>query len=294
VAHAFEVGVRLEVVQGATSARGILSEIMRIAVVQFSPVFGKVSENVARALALAEGVDADLYVFPELFSSGYQFRDRAELKELAEPAAGAPTAERFAAWCGRRGVFACAGFPEADGDAVYNAAALVGPDGLRGVYRKVHLFRREKELFDVPADDPFKVYDLGPARVGMMICFDWIFPEVARILALRGAQIILHPANLILPYCPAAMVTRCLENRVFAATANRIGTEDRWGEAMTFIGQSQVVSPRGEVLFRLDDEGAAAAVAVEPTEANDKVATPENDLFADRRVDLYGRLLESG
>jgi predicted amidohydrolase len=265
---------------------------MRIAVVQFSSSFGKVSENIARALALAEGVDGDLYVFPELFSSGYQFRDRAELRELAEPAAGGPTVAGLAAWCRRRGAFACAGFPEADGDAVYNAAALLAPEGLRGVYRKVHLFRREKELFDVPAEDPFNVYDLGAARVGMMICFDWIFPEVARILTLRGAQIILHPANLVLPYCPAAMVTRCLENRVFAATANRVGTEDRWGEAMTFIGQSQVVSPRGEVLFRLDDEEAAAVVAVEPADADDKFATPENDVFADRRVDLYGEMLE--
>jgi predicted amidohydrolase len=265
---------------------------MRIAVVQFSPSFGKVSENVARALALAEGVDADLYVFPELFATGYQFRDRAELNALAEPAASGSTVEGLTAWCRRRGVFACAGFPEADGDVVYNAAALAGPEGLRGVYRKVHLFRREKELFDVPAEDPFIVYDLGPARVGMMICFDWIFPEVARILALRGAQIILHPANLVLPYCPAAMVTRCLENRVFAATANRVGTEDRWGEAMTFIGQSQVVSPPGDVLFRLDDEEAAAVVSVEPAGADDKFATPENDLFADRRVGLYGDLIK--
>ncbi len=264
---------------------------MRIATVQFSPSFGEVFENIARALALAEGVTGDLYVFPELFATGYQFRDRAELKILAEPAAG-PTAERLAAWCRRRGVFACAGFPEGDGDAVYNGAMLVGPDGLRGVYRKVHLFRREKELFDVPAEDPFKVYDLGSARVGMMICFDWIFPEVARILALRGAQIILHPANLVLPHCPAAMVTRCLENRVFAATANRVGTEDRWGEAMTFIGRSQVVNTRGEILFRLDDEEAAAVVALEPAEADDKFATPENNIFADRRADLYGELLK--
>ncbi len=265
---------------------------MRLAFVQFSPSFGKVSENISQALTLADGVEADLYVFPELFASGYQFKDREELKELAEPATGGPTVERLAEWCRRRGAFACAGIPEADGDALYNSAVLMGPDGLRGVYRKVHLFWREKDLFDAAREDAFEVYDVGLARVGMMICFDWIFPEVVRILALRGAQIVLHPANLVLPDCPAAMVTRCLENRVFAVTANRTGIEDRWDEAMTFIGQSQIVNPRGEVLLRLEDEGAAVSIDVNPAEADDKFVTPQNDVFADRRVDLYSELLK--
>ncbi|HUU55809.1 MAG TPA: nitrilase-related carbon-nitrogen hydrolase [bacterium] len=265
---------------------------MRLAFAQFAPVFGDVEENVSQALGLAEGVDAELYVFPELFATGYQFRDRQELQLLAEPAAGGPTLDRMAAWCRERGAFACAGWPEADGEAVYNSAFLIGPNGLRGVYRKTHLFWREKDLFDVPGDDTFEVYDIGPARVGMMICFDWIFPEVARILALHGAQVILHPANLVLPHCPAAMVTRCLENRVFAITAGRTGTEDRWEEAMTFIGGSQIVNPGGEVLIRLEDEDAAVAIDVNPAEADDKFVTPRNDVFADRRVELYSDLLK--
>jgi len=265
---------------------------MRLAFVQFSPSFGNVSENISQVLKLADGVEAELYVLPELFASGYQFRSREELMTLAEPATGGATVGRLAAWCRRRGAFACAGLAERDGAAVYNSAVLIGPDGLRGVYRKVHLFRREKELFDAPAEDAFKVYDIGPARVGMMICFDWIFPEVARILALRGAQIILHPANLVLTHCPAAMVTRCLENRVFAVTADRTGTEDRWDEKMTFIGHSQIVSPRGEVLLRLEDEEAAVSIDINPAEADDKSATPQNDVFADRRVELYGELLK--
>jgi predicted amidohydrolase len=265
---------------------------MRLAFVQFSPSFGDVSENISQALKLADGVEAEIYVFPELFASGYQFKSREELMTLAEPATGGTTVDQLAAWCRGRGAFACAGLPEREGDAVYNSAVLIGPDGLRGVYRKVHLFRREKELFDVATEDTFEVYDVGFARVGMMICFDWIFPEVARILALRGAQIILHPANLVLTYCPAAMITRCLENRVFAVTANRTGTEDRWDEAMTFIGQSQIVNPPGDVLLRLEDEEAAVSIDINPAEADDKFATPQNDVFADRRVELYGELLK--
>ena len=264
---------------------------MRLAFVQFSPSFGEVSENLTQALTLADGVEAELYVFPELFSSGYQFKDRDELRELAEPVTGGPTVERLADWCRGRGAFACAGLPEADGDTLYNSAVLIGPDGLRGVYRKVHLFWREKDFFDAGLEDGFEVYDIGFARVGIMICFDWIFPEVARILALRGAQVILHPANLVLPNCPAAMVTRCLENRVFAVTANRVGEESRWDAPMTFIGQSQIVNPRGEVLLRLDDEEAAVSIDVNQAEADDKFVTPQNDVMADRRVELYSELL---
>jgi predicted amidohydrolase len=265
---------------------------MRLAFVQFAPDFGDVEENVSQALGLAEGVDADLYVFPELFATGYQFRDRQELQLLAEPASGGPTIDRMLSWCRERGAFACGGWPEADGEAVYNSAFLIGPSGLRGVYRKTHLFWREKDLFDVSGDDPFEVYDIGSARVGMIICFDWIFPETARILALRGAQVILHPANLVLPYCPPAMVTRCIENRVFAVTADRTGTEHRWEDPMTFVGGSQIVNPNGEVLIRLEDEDAAVAIDVNPAEADDKMVTPRNDVFADRRVELYSDLLK--
>ena len=263
---------------------------MKIAFVQFAPAFGDAGANVDRALALAGREPADLYVFPELFNTGYQFRGRDELAALAEAADGA-TVGRLAGWCRERGVVACAGFAERDSDRVYNSAALVGPAGLVGVYRKAHLFWREKDLFDVSPEDGFRVYDVGGVRVGVMVCFDWIFPEAARILALRGAQLILHPANLVLRYCPAAMVTRCLENRVFAVTAGRTGAEDRWDKPLRFIGGSRIISPAGEVLARADDEEEAVGVAdVNPADADDKHITPRNDLFADRRVDLYGEL----
>jgi predicted amidohydrolase len=122
----------------------------------------------------------------------------------------------------------------------------------------------------------------------MMICFDWIFPEVARSLALGGAQILCHSANLVLPYCPAALVTRCVENRVFAACANRVGTEARAGQELTFIGMSEIVAPNGDILVRGSVDREEVLVAeVDPAAADVKTVTPENDLFADRRTDLY-------
>jgi len=254
--------------------------------VQFHPLFGGVARNIAKVVDLVRGQEADLWVLPELFATGYQFRDRAELEALAEGAEG-PTVCAMADQAARLRTRFCGGFPERDGDAVYNAAFLVGPGGLEAVYRKVHLFDREQDLFQ-PGDRGFRAVDVGGVRAGLMICFDWLFPEAARSLALDGAQLLLHPANLVLPHCPDAMPVRCLENRVFAITANRVGTETRTGSRLEFIGCSQVVDPRGRIRVRAGaTEERAVAVDLDPAEALDKHITPRNDVFRDRRPDRY-------
>ena len=138
-----------------------------------------------------------------------------------------------------------------------------------------------------PGYSGFSVYEHGGVKYGLMICFDWIFPEAARTLALKGAQIILHPANLVLPYCPDAMVTRAVENRVFIITTNRIGDEERNGQVNRFIGKSQIVSPQAEILARADNEECVQVVEIEPSRALNKDVTPYNNVFSDRRPDLY-------
>ena len=122
----------------------------------------------------------------------------------------------------------------------------------------------------------------------MMICFDWIFPEIARTLALKGADILCHSTNLVLPFCQDAMVTRCIENRVFALTANRVGTERRAGQELTFTGRSQVVTPRGEILTRADVVGEGVfIIEIDPLLARNKAITDVNDVLGDRRPELY-------
>jgi predicted amidohydrolase len=122
-----------------------------------------------------------------------------------------------------------------------------------------------------------------------MICFDWFFPESMRTLALMGADVIAHPSNLVLPFCPDAMPVRCLENKVFAVTANRTGTEKRKkGRPLTFIGKSGIVSPRGEILARAPDDGDAVLVIdIDPALSRDKALNPYNDMIKDRRPELY-------
>jgi predicted amidohydrolase len=127
------------------------------------------------------------------------------------------------------------------------------------------------------------VVDLPWGKVGLMICFDWYFPELARSLALRGAELLLQPANLVLPHCPQAMITRSLENRVFSATCDRVGVETNGEVRHSFIGSSQVVSPTGELLVRLSgDREEVARVEMDLARARSKAVGQHNDLFADR------------
>lgn len=260
---------------------------LTLAAVQTSPVFGEVQRNVDTALDLVP-VGCDLAVIPELFASGYQFRSRDEARGYAEDlqAGDGYAMGRLTAAARDTGTTLVAGLVERDGDRVFNSSVLVRPDGSRGVYRKVHLFLDEKDIFD-PGDLGFPVFEACGTTVGMMICFDWVFPEAARTLALAGARLLLHPSNLLLPWCPEAMKTRCLENRVFAVTANRVGTEHRTADQLTFIGMSQVATTTGEAPARLDTRETGAAVHKVRLEDTEKLFTARNHLFDDRRPEAY-------
>ena len=259
---------------------------MKVGFLQTSPVFGKKEENIDTALAKINPLDADLVVLPELFSTGYQFTSKEETLALAEIVPDGQTTRVLINLSKEKDLYIVAGLSERENGRCYNSAVLVGPHGFIGCYRKLHLFYNEKKWFE-PGNVELNVYDIGLAKIGIMICFDWFFPEVARNLALKGADIICHPANLVLPYCPQAMITRCLENRVFAITANRIGTEKRSEERLTFIGTSQIVGTKGEVLYRASsDRDETIVVEINPMNARDKQVTPVNHLLNDRRLEF--------
>jgi predicted amidohydrolase len=256
--------------------------------VQFSPVRYDVQRNIAQLAALLEGVRADLLVLPELANSGYLYAAPADLAPYAEPADGSgPFLAALRRLAGDVGGMIVTGFAERTSAGLYNASAAVTADGVVQVYRKTHLFWDEKTLY-LPGDTGFNLCEHRGVRIGMMVCFDWYFPESARTLALQGAQVLAHPSNLILPHCQTAMVTRCLENRVYAVTTNRYGVEELGEKALTFTGASQVMSPLGERLLQAPIEGdCVRLVGIDPARANDKHVTLCNDLFADRRPTFY-------
>ena len=122
----------------------------------------------------------------------------------------------------------------------------------------------------------------------MMVCFDWVFPEVARVLALQGADIICHPSNLVLGYCQQTMLTRCLENKVYAITANRFGFDRRPHGNLRFTGRSQIVAPGGTLLHRAASQRNDLFVMdIDPALARDKSITARNEVLQDRRPEFY-------
>jgi len=267
---------------------------MKIGYLQFNPSFGKKEENLERTLHLVNEIETDLLVFPELFNTGYLFTSQEEVKELSEEIPQGPTFSRLLEVAHRKKMHIVAGILERAKDKFYNSGILLQPEGKFFLYRKAHLFFEEKLWFS-PGDTPFQVQDIGQAKIGLLICFDWIFPEAMRVLALKGAQIICHMANLVLPYGQAAMITRAIENRVFVITANRIGTEKREGKEWKFTGNSQIVDPSGNILVKSkEDKEEIRIVEVDPSLASQKWITPQNELFRDRRIDLYQEILKKG
>ena len=265
---------------------------LRVGYFQFNPVFGDVKANLGMIVQGLRKADADLIVLPELATTGYYFKDRNEVKTLAEDAGSSASVSVLTDLCKDRDMYLISGFAERAGSKLFNSALLVGPYGLIQVYRKLHLFGTEKDCFD-PGNGPLEVRTVRGIKIGMMICFDWFFPEVARILAVRGADIICHPANLVLDYCQHAMLTRCIENHIFSITANRFGADIRPHGTIGFTGKSQITTPKGKLLQRAPAQRRQLFVAeIDPGEARNKQITAKNHLLNDRRPEYYSPLAE--
>jgi predicted amidohydrolase len=260
---------------------------MRLAGVQFHPEFGSVDRNLDRIRAIIPPAQADLVALPELCTTGYAFADRGELAALAEAIPDGPSTAALVDIARASGSVICAGLAERAGERLFNSAVLVGPGGYIGRYRKIHLFDRENALFD-RGDLGFPAFDAAGARLGIMICFDWWYPESARALTLAGAQVILHPSNLVMPYCQSAMRVRCLENHVIAVTANRVGEESRAGTTFRFTGRSQITGFKGDILAGADDGSEVWIEAdVEPWRASERSVGSVEDFMALRSPASY-------
>lgn len=261
---------------------------MRAAYFQFQPRFGEPEANRQRMAEALAAVQADLLVLPELSNTGYNFSAVSEVAAWAESAASGETVALWRDMARKRRMTLVGGFAERDGARLYNSAAAALPDGRLVVYRKMHLFYKEPQFFS-PGDSPAPVVDAPGARIGVMICFDWAFPEVTRSLALRGAEVICHPGNIVTQFPPRAMVVRSVENRVFTITANRTGEEPGAAGHLCFRGRSQITAPDGAVLAASEEDVEEVRAAdIDPAQARDKRLAGLTDLFQSRRPELYG------
>lgn len=262
---------------------------MKLGFLQMRCKFGEVKANVKKASILLNKVSDATIVLPELFNTGYLFKNKAELGKLAEKVNGGFTTTEMKKVAKKNNLHLVFGMAEKAGRKIYNSAVFISPKGKIETYQKIHLFDREKLFFD--AGRVLKTVSNGEARLGMMVCFDWIFPEVSRVLTLKGAQILAHPANLVLPWGQEGMKIRSIENGVFSVTANRIGTEKRGTMSLAFTGGSQILSPRGEVIVSAGDRSESLKVKnIELSEADDKNITSSNHLLKDRRASLYSSI----
>ena len=271
-----------------------------IACAQIDCVLGEPNTNLSKivsSIRSAAGRDAKLAMFPECALTGYAYESLEEAIPFTEPING-PSSNAIAEACSETNAYAIVGFIEADGNNYYNAAMLVGPNGVVGNYRKTHLPFIGIDRFLTPGDRTYQVFDLPFGKVGMNICYDISFPEPARALKLMGAELI----ALVTNWPTAAWRspefvanTRALDNHLFYAATDRVGTERGWD----FIGRSKVVDCNGDTLAEAgakDEELLVVAIDFQEANNNRIVNVPgsyELDRIKDRRPELYEAISRS-
>lgn len=275
---------------------------VRIACAQVAPRIGDEPGNrqLAReAIREAAGAGAELVVLPELMSTGYVFASREEAAELAQPVGG-PALAAWSEEAAATGTIVVGGFAEAGDDGLlYNSAALVDGSGVIAVYRKLHLWDAERDVF-APGGAPAPVVETRLGRIGLAVCYDLEFPELTRSLALGGADVLCVPTNW--PREERAQDERAMLvtlvqatarlSKVFFALCDRTGTE----RGAAFEGGSVIADEQGRLLAGPErDRGRAILVAdCDLGRARDKSWNGRNDAVADRRPALYAMDNASG
>ncbi len=271
-----------------------------LAGVQMDPTLMDKEANLAGMIDSVEQAvakQARLVVFPECALTGYCFENLQEALPYAESIPG-PSTQLLAGLCRRTRVYLVLGMLEKDGDRCFNAAALIGPEGVVGKYRKVHLPFLGVDRFVDSGDLGFAVHETRLGRIGLNICYDGSFPESARTMALQGADMILLPTNWpkgAEQFAEFLVNARGLENHVFSVAVNRVGRE----RGFRFIGRSRIADPSGRTLALASADGEEVIFAeIDPSTARDKHITRvpgkhEINRFKDRRPRYYGKIVEA-
>lgn len=276
-----------------------MAKSFKIAGVQMDVHEGKPQQNLAAMLASFEETTANgarLTVFPECALPGYCFDSLEEAEPFFETVPGRSTDKAIEA-CKKHDAYMAFGLLEKDGDQRFNACILLGPKGIVGKYRKIHLPHLGIDRFISPGNEHATPFNVEGVKVGMLICYDTTFPEVARILALKGADIIILPTNWPqgADRIPGFIVNaRALENRVYFLAVNRIGECGK----IRFIGKSKFCDTMGDNIVEITHNDQAIIYGeVDPELARNKriIRIPgecELDYIADRRPEMYGEIIK--
>ena len=270
---------------------------VRIACVQMEPIVGEKDRNVRRSIEMIEEAadkGATLVVLPELCNSGYVFDTREEAFALSEEIPAGPTCQAWTGVASKHGLHIVAGIDERDGDALYNSSVVIGPHGYVGTFRKVHLWNKENLFFE-PGNLGVPVFHTDIGRIAVVICYDIWFPEVFRLAALQGADILCVPTNWVpMPDQPSDLpkmsnilaMAGAHSNSMFVAAADRVGTE----RGQPFIGNSLVVSYTGWPIAGPASEDREEILIADANLSDARRKRNWNDfnqVLRDRRIDLY-------
>jgi predicted amidohydrolase len=274
--------------------------------VQFEPQVGELEANRQETCRLVEAAaerGSDFVVLPELANSGYVFESRSEARSLAEPIPEGETAQQWIDLAATHDLYIVGGYTERDGIDLYNSAILIGPDGYIGTHRKLHLWNEEKLWFE--PGDGIQVFNTEIGRIGMQICYDQWFPELSRIQAAKGADLIAEPTNWVpinqyertdlaeneLARANYLAVSNAHVNTVWFACADRIGVE----RDQPFLGRSLIVEPMGTIVAGPASQSNEELLIAEECDIMDarteKVWNELNVIPRDRRTDVYDELL---
>jgi len=276
-----------------------MGETIKIAGMQMEPVILDKERNLTHSLELMETAaqeGAQLIVFPEAALSGYVFSSLEEALPITETVPG-PSTEKIMDSCRRLNLHVAIGLLEKDKGRYYNTAALIGPSGLIGKYRKLHLPYIGIDRFLNHGDMPLEVYHTDIGRIGLGICYDLDFPEHSRVLTLLGAEVIVTITNWPegIEFVPEHVVlTRTRENRVHHIAINRVGEE----RGVRFFGRSRIYDCTGVLLAEgkpYDEDILHAEIIPVLAQEKHQVIIPgelEIDILKDRRPKFYRKLVE--
>lgn len=272
---------------------------VKVAAIQFEPIFGQVKDNVAKTLKLInEAADngANVMVLPELCNTGYVFNSKEEAYSLAEAVPDGETTQAWMKVAKERHLYIAAGITEQDGIDLFNSAVLVGPNGYIGTHRKVTLWNEEKLFFE-PGNRGNQVFHTEIGRLAMMICYDMWFPEQWRNCAVAGADLVLVPTNWVtfagLPNDEKNFgiylgMAAAHVNGFFVACADRVGTE----RGCPFPGRSLIIANNGvPIVGPIGDKPETIYADINLMDARKLNYNDYNNPIRDRRVDLWGNML---
>ncbi|MHA1784501.1 MAG: nitrilase-related carbon-nitrogen hydrolase [Candidatus Helarchaeota archaeon] len=260
---------------------------MKVAAIQFEPLLNEKEKNQKKVLSLLNKslkFKPKLIVLPELAFSGYNFNSKDDVISTSDEIPNSRSCKILKDFAEKNDLYIVSGINEKHEDVFYNSAVVFGPSGYELTYRKIHLYYNEKKFFNSGNLSP-KLFAIDDVKVGIMICFDWFFPEFPRTLALMGADVICHPMNAVIP--DGAMIGDTYHsrwNRVFIILANRIGAEGN----LDFLGMSQISDPTGKVLVRASrNDEEIISFDLEINVARNKNLNPLNNVFQDRKPEFY-------